>query len=162
MSTTTNSTNVWIGANVYLIRGKGDDRVYYKVRITQIHDGYCIAKQTKVISNSVCEPTDKSVFYKVWNIEKDEHYTLNSIFFEKIQARDIGRLYVDENSLSCVRIYNKKGEHKLSLLPCGISENGDVELWDIASPDGKVHYCGVENDLVDVLAENLGFEPLNK
>lgn len=59
-----------------------------------------------------------------------------------------------------IRLYNSNREHKLSLLPCGLDLNGDVEVWDLATPDGKVQYCGVDNDLMDSLAQFLGWEDL--
>lgn len=56
----------------------------------------------------------------------------------------------------CLRICNEEGEHCLSLLPCGIDMNGDVNCWDLADPDGQVVYCGIENDLVDSLVQHMG------
>lgn len=64
----------------------------------------------------------------------------------------------DPGPLQIVRLYSKDGEHKLSLLPCCLKVNGDVDSWDLATPDGKVEYCGIDNELVDVLVAHLGWE----
>ena len=66
----------------------------------------------------------------------------------------------DPGPLQVVRLYSKNGEHKLSLLPCSLNVNGDVDSWDLATPDGKVEYCGVDNSLVDALVAHLGWEDL--
>lgn len=60
---------------------------------------------------------------------------------------------------SVIRLRNKSGEY-LSLLPCGISENGEVVCVDLCRPDGTVLYCGVPIDLVNVFAEELGIEDI--
>jgi hypothetical protein len=65
----------------------------------------------------------------------------------------------DEN---CVRIYDSKGGHKLSLLPCSVDEQGDVVCVDLCLPSGSVVYCGVPIDLVNTLVEHLGLEPIAK
>lgn len=49
---------------------------------------------------------------------------------------------------SVIRIYNRKGQHVMSILPCAYRQ-GKL-ICDIANPDGKVFYCGVEEDLLEV------------
>jgi len=53
-----------------------------------------------------------------------------------------------------VRLYTSEGEHVLSILPC------TTVCSDLATPDGKVLYCGVDNALLEILAEYLGIETL--
>lgn len=57
----------------------------------------------------------------------------------------------DEN---CVRIYDSKGSHKLSLLPCSVDEQGNVVCVDLCLPSGAVVYCDVPIDLVNTLVEH--------
>lgn len=56
----------------------------------------------------------------------------------------------------CVRLYDCAGQHIVSILHCG--ENS----YDIATPDGKVLYCGVDKGLVDVFVNAFGGEPIDK
>jgi hypothetical protein len=68
-----------------------------------------------------------------------------------------------DDGKSCIRLYNNKGEHILSILPCDYTpmEKNNFSLrCDLANPDGKVLYCGIEEDLVKVLAQNLGIEDI--
>lgn len=53
------------------------------------------------------------------------------------------------NGTGCLRLYDQNKEHRLSIMIC--SEN----CFDLATPDGKVLYCGVDLDLVEVLAANM-------
>jgi hypothetical protein len=62
---------------------------------------------------------------------------------------------------SVVRIYNREGDHVLSLLPCGVDENGQTTCVDLATPDGKVLFCGVRLSLAAVFAEHLGIEKID-
>lgn len=57
----------------------------------------------------------------------------------------------------CVRFYDKEGNHRLSLLPCGLVD-GKVVCVDLCRPSGKVLYCGVQIDLVNVFVEALGLQ----
>ena len=54
---------------------------------------------------------------------------------------------------SCVRLYNGKNEHILTLLPCH-----DESCVDLATPDGQVVYCGVPIGLVNVFVDVMGME----
>lgn len=62
----------------------------------------------------------------------------------------------DGDGKNCLRLFNEELEHCLSLLPCGIDSEGLVTSWDVATPDGEVQYCGVDNDLVDTLVTHMG------
>jgi len=53
------------------------------------------------------------------------------------------------NSISYMRILDDKKEHKLSIIPC---TNGS---YDLCTPNGKVLYCGVDPELVEVLEDYL-------
>ncbi len=58
----------------------------------------------------------------------------------------------------CVRLRNKKGEHKLSILRC--SDDGG---FDITNPSGRVVYADCDGDLcdlVELLCEVLGTETI--
>lgn len=59
----------------------------------------------------------------------------------------------------CIRLRGKSGNY-LSLLPCGLNESGQVVCVDLCRPDGKVLYCGVPIDLVNVFVEELGLEEI--
>lgn len=59
-----------------------------------------------------------------------------------------------------IRLYDFHGKHRLSILPCNIDIEDEEVEYDLATPDGKVQYCGVKQDLVQVLKENLGFSTL--
>lgn len=50
----------------------------------------------------------------------------------------------------CIRLYDKDGNHLLSILPCGI-ENEEAIDYDLVYPKGEVEYCGVDQELVDSL-----------
>ena len=52
----------------------------------------------------------------------------------------------------CVRVYNKDGEHVLTILGCLYEES----KFDLATPDGEVEYCGVPLDIVKLFVEKLG------
>lgn len=52
----------------------------------------------------------------------------------------------------CVRIYDKNGNHVLSLLPCEDSPRSAYD-YDLATPDGKVQLCGVNEGTVSTLVE---------
>lgn len=80
--------------------------------------------------------------------------------FQNKTAVDANRLYNKENGGFCIRLYDKNGIHKASLLPCGVHENGDVACWDLANPDGEVFCCNIENEVVDAFAMIFGFEQL--
>lgn len=59
----------------------------------------------------------------------------------------------------CVRLRNKKGEHKLSILRCY-----DGGGFDIADPTGHVVYSDCDGDLCDIvqlLCKVLGTETIN-
>lgn len=58
--------------------------------------------------------------------------------------------------MQIIRLYNEKGEHLLSVLPC-CEDEGE---WDIADPDGKVLWHGVDKDFVVMLGEKMGWEYL--
>ncbi len=58
----------------------------------------------------------------------------------------------------CVRLRNKKGDHKLSILRC--QDDGG---FDIADPSGHVVYADCDGelcDLVELLCEVLGTEKI--
>jgi len=61
---------------------------------------------------------------------------------------------------SCVRLRGHKGDF-LTLLPCGVSEDGEVVSVDLAKPSGEVLYCGVPIDLVNVFVDQLGLEEID-
>lgn len=63
---------------------------------------------------------------------------------------------VFDNGNLCLRLFNQEGEHCLSILPCADDEKGNVSCWDLAKPDGKVLWCGVDNELVELLSEQMG------
>ncbi len=57
---------------------------------------------------------------------------------------------------SCIRLYNKEGEHKLSILPCHYTEG---ELYcDIVEKDGTVIFCGIDEELLKIFIEHFGIE----
>jgi hypothetical protein len=60
----------------------------------------------------------------------------------------------------CVRIYDKNGNHVLSLLPCEDSP-GSAYDYNLAAPDGKVQMCGVNEGTVSTLVEIFGVEDCN-
>ncbi len=49
----------------------------------------------------------------------------------------------------CICLYDESGEHKLTILHCV------EDSFDLCLPSGKVLYCGVPADLVEVLTENM-------
>jgi|GEM_PF-7114551 hypothetical protein len=51
--------------------------------------------------------------------------------------------------MKVIRFYNEKGEHILSL----VDEPAFCNEIDLATPDGKVEYCGVPKDLFDSLSK---------
>jgi len=53
---------------------------------------------------------------------------------------------MDSNNF--MRIFDDRNEHKLSIVACG---NG----YDLCGPSGKVVYCGVDPELVEVLEDYL-------
>ena len=57
----------------------------------------------------------------------------------------------------CVRIYDKNGTHVLSLLPCQDSSRSAYD-YDLCTPDGKVHMCGVGDVTVSTFVEFFGIE----
>ena len=59
-----------------------------------------------------------------------------------------------------VRLFNSEGEHKLSILACGIDFKTEEVVYDIATPDGKVKYCGLTEGVVETLKEAIGFATL--
>jgi len=59
-----------------------------------------------------------------------------------------------------IRLFNFEGEHKLSILACGIDFKTEEVVYDIATPDGKVQYCGLTEGIVQTLKENIGFATL--
>jgi hypothetical protein len=61
----------------------------------------------------------------------------------------------DDNK-SVIRLYNNKGEHKLSILPCDYVE-GKLNC-DLATPEGAVLYCGISEDLLNIFISQLGIE----
>lgn len=65
-----------------------------------------------------------------------------------------GKLALEWNE--CIRLYNEKGEHVASLLTC-IDDDNSI---DLALPDGKVLYCGVENEFVECIKQLLPVELL--
>lgn len=82
-----------------------------------------------------------------------------------MKAIDAERQANQTNGGFCIRLYSKdaitrEAVHAASLLPCGIDEAGNVTHWDLATPNGKVQYCGIGNELIDSLAELLGFETI--
>ena len=52
----------------------------------------------------------------------------------------------------CIRLYNNKGKHVVSLLHCCECD----ERYDLVLPDGKAEYCGVETTLIETLAKLFG------
>ena len=54
---------------------------------------------------------------------------------------------------NCIRLRGHKGNY-VSILPCSEQE----DLFDLCLPNGKVLYCGVDKELVEVLIEHLGLE----
>lgn len=65
------------------------------------------------------------------------------------------------NEDACVRLYNKSGEHICSILACGFSQVAQCYIYDIALPNGKVKYCGVEAGLVETFVELFHAEPIS-
>jgi hypothetical protein len=59
----------------------------------------------------------------------------------------------------CIRLRGKNGNY-VSLLACGVEEDRKVSWVDLATPEGKVLYCGVPLELVDILVEQLGEEDI--
>ena len=53
---------------------------------------------------------------------------------------------MDSNNF--MRIFDDRNEHKLSIVPC-------ARGYDLCSPNGKVIYCGVDPELVEVLEDYL-------
>lgn len=76
--------------------------------------------------------------------------------YQEILDEAIGPITVNE----CIRLYNFKGEHKISILACGVDMTTNKINYDIAAPDGKVLMCGVDHDVVETLKENIGFAAL--
>lgn len=64
----------------------------------------------------------------------------------------------NEKYAHIVRLYNENGEHRATLLPCGVRENGKITCWDLANPDGKVYHCSITNEMVDSFAELFGWD----
>lgn len=62
----------------------------------------------------------------------------------------------------CIRLYNSKGEHKASLLACGIDEQGNVDCFDLAEPNGHVLACNISCEEVDMFAQVFEFEPIRR
>lgn len=60
----------------------------------------------------------------------------------------------------CVRIYDKNGNHVLSLLPCQDSPRSAYD-YDLVTPDGKVQMCGVKDETVSAFVEIFGIEDCN-
>jgi hypothetical protein len=81
--------------------------------------------------------------------------------FDETSLNEV-REYRQDNRDDCVRIRNKAGKHVASLLPCGHDDHGTMKCWDIATPDGSVLYCGVDNDLMTVMVDLLGWESIEK
>jgi hypothetical protein len=61
----------------------------------------------------------------------------------------------------CIRLRDEKGNHRLSLLVCGVDDNGETKWVDLATPDGKVVYCGVDIGLVNLFISFLGLESVD-
>jgi len=59
---------------------------------------------------------------------------------------------MDSNNF--MRIFDDRNEHKLSIVACG---NG----YDLCCPNGKVVYCGVDPELVEVLEDYLIVKEFN-
>jgi len=70
-------------------------------------------------------------------------------FQEKVLLKDDGE--------SVVRLFNRKGEHVLSVLPCDFNGDGSPN-YDLAKPDGTVVSCCLRWEFVNELAEALGVE----
>lgn len=54
--------------------------------------------------------------------------------------------------VSCVRLLNEEREHKLSICACSEHEG----KYDLVRPSGKVLFCGVEEELVELLVREVG------
>lgn len=65
------------------------------------------------------------------------------------------------NGNHCIRLRGKNGNY-LSVLPCGTNAVGEVVCFDLCEPSGKVLYCGIDVQLVDLLCEHLGMEEINR
>ena len=61
------------------------------------------------------------------------------------------------NERQFIRLYNAKGEHLCSILPCGVDPDRIPNCYDIALPDGRVIGCGVQPWEIQALAE-CGFD----
>lgn len=58
---------------------------------------------------------------------------------------------------NCIRLRGKTGDY-LTLLSCAVDKHGKTVCVDLCRPSGKVLYCGVPVDLVNVFVEELGLE----
>lgn len=70
-----------------------------------------------------------------------------------------------DHTFMCVRLRDVHGRHKLSILSCdyNMDENGVNRVsCDLCTPDGKVLYCGIKEELLEVLIEHLGMELIKK
>lgn len=63
------------------------------------------------------------------------------------------------DSVKYITLYAEDREHVASVLPCGYN-NTEGLLCDLATPDGKVLYCGIREDLLEVLIKLFGVKEL--
>lgn len=56
----------------------------------------------------------------------------------------------------CIRLYNGENVHCLTILPCC------DKSYDLCRPNGNVVYCGIPKDLMEVIAEEMGLEPISE
>lgn len=66
-----------------------------------------------------------------------------------------------DDGASVIRLYDENGEHLASILPCDYNRDGQITC-DLADPDGKVLYCGIDEDLTIALAKVFGIEKIDK
>lgn len=78
----------------------------------------------------------------------------NKIVFEEKE-----KCQLPDDGNSCIRLRGSRGNY-VTLLPCGIGGNGQVESVDLCEPTGEVLYCGVPIDLVNIFIEKLGLEKI--
>lgn len=66
------------------------------------------------------------------------------------------------NLTGCVRLYDKNGNHVLSILRCNddyVCGNDENPIYDLCTPDGKVVHCDITQDIVDTFIDYFGVEP---
>jgi len=54
--------------------------------------------------------------------------------------------------MNIIRLYDEDGNHKLSIIPCSDG------FYDLATPDGKCLYCGIDTGLFESFGSHLKVE----